>query len=306
MSDILDALRKAELARKRGQPPGICTQQHYNITPPGASRRWRWGMLGAFALGVSCTALLVSYASRGGVVPAEAQTIAPAAPLLGPDGEAASARPALRTPGPRRMPEAAAATPSPAAGAADRDVAGVAAQAASPDEAAVAPGVDALPALEDEVGDAAVPSRMANVRDPFVRPAQPAAVERAADREDLLASIAELSRTEAAPAEAPVMPEPAVAPWPALPPLVLEPEPATEPEDTVPLLSTLPYRFQTTVPKLVNNAQVYAEEPEARFVIINMKKYAEGQHTGEGVLVEAIRPHDIVLVYQGQSFRLPR
>lgn len=306
MSDILDALRKAELARKRSQPPGLCTQQHYSITPPGASRRWRWGMLGAFALGVSCTALLVSYASRGGAVPAEAQTIAPAVPLPGSDAEATSARPALRTPGPRRTPEAAAATPSPAAGAADRDMVGEPVQLASPGEAAVAPGVDALPALEDEEVDAAAPARMAKLRDPFARPAQPAAVERSSDREDLLASIAELSRTEAAPAEAPVTPEPVAEPLPFLPPLVLEPEPAAAPEDDVPLLSTLPYRFQTTVPKLVNNAQVYAEEPDARFVIINMKKYTEGQHTREGVLVEAIRPHDIVLVYQGQAFRLSR
>ncbi len=77
-------------------------------------------------------------------------------------------------------------------------------------------------------------------------------------------------------------------------------------EPLPPLLSTLPYRFQSTLPKIVINAQAYAEETHARFVIINMKKYQEGQHTETGILVEKIGEDHLVLSYQGQAFRIRR
>lgn len=73
-----------------------------------------------------------------------------------------------------------------------------------------------------------------------------------------------------------------------------------------PLLSTLPYRFQSTLPKLVINAQAYADEVEARFVIINMKKYHQGERTREGILVESIGKGNLTLSYQGQAFRMLR
>ncbi len=78
----------------------------------------------------------------------------------------------------------------------------------------------------------------------------------------------------------------------------VEPEP--------PLLRTLPYRFQTTLPKMVINAQAYAEEADARFVIINMKKYQEGDRTEAGILVEKIAEAYLVMSYQGQVFRMQR
>lgn len=83
-------------------------------------------------------------------------------------------------------------------------------------------------------------------------------------------------------------------------------EKVPEDETIPPLLSTLPYRFQRIVPEIVINAQAYADEVEARFVIINMKKYREGQRTEEGLIVEHISKEYLVLSYQGQSFRLQR
>ncbi len=77
-------------------------------------------------------------------------------------------------------------------------------------------------------------------------------------------------------------------------------------EPLPPLLRTLPYRFQSTLPKIVINAQAYADEAEARFVIINMKKYREGDRTEAGIEVEEIGRKDLVLSYQGQVFRLQR
>ena len=80
----------------------------------------------------------------------------------------------------------------------------------------------------------------------------------------------------------------------------------TREETLPPLLSTLPYRFQSTLPKIAINAQAYADEAEARFVIINMKKYREGERTEAGIEVEEIGEEDLVLRYQGQLFRLQR
>ena len=85
-----------------------------------------------------------------------------------------------------------------------------------------------------------------------------------------------------------------------------QPETPDAVPDGPPFLQTLSYRFQSTVPDLVINAQVYAASPEGRFVILNMKRYNEGQRTQEGVLVESIGPEALVLEYQGQRFRIRR
>lgn len=73
-----------------------------------------------------------------------------------------------------------------------------------------------------------------------------------------------------------------------------------------PMLSTLPSQFQSMVPKLAINAQVYSAVPAQRFVVINMKRYNEGQSTSEGVNVLSIRQQDIIFSFQGQRFRLGR
>jgi len=73
-----------------------------------------------------------------------------------------------------------------------------------------------------------------------------------------------------------------------------------------PLLTTLSSQFQSMVPKMAINAQVYSEQPQRRFVIINMKRYNEGQNTAEGVNVVSIRQNDIIFAYQGQRFRIGR
>lgn len=77
-------------------------------------------------------------------------------------------------------------------------------------------------------------------------------------------------------------------------------------ESEPPLLSTLSSQFQSMVPKMTINAQVYSAVPRQRFVVINMKRYNEGQSTAEGVNVETIRQQDIILAYQGQRFRVGR
>lgn len=302
MSDILDALRKAELAREHARAPGLSTQQRYTVAPDNRSL-WRWGV-GAFVLGLGCAGLLTVYTGRGdlAVAPAAASSRAPEAPPATPAPptpvakDAAVPRTGLRPPGPRRAPPVSPAAP------------------AAP---AVAPA-PALPHPAADPGHYTTPvslQRSIPVESPADdTPAVAAVVPRSeeppvATAPQQVTMLHESLRTSPPPQAAPTPHEQTTVPVVAVPeeeeavPAAVATEDVADP---VPLLRTLPYRFQSIVPKLVINAQAYAEAVEDRFVIINMKKYAEGQQTDEGVIIEAIRKDDTVLVYQGQPFRLQR
>lgn len=54
------------------------------------------------------------------------------------------------------------------------------------------------------------------------------------------------------------------------------------------------------------NVHVYDPSPSQRFVLINMKRYAEGHALPQGPVIEEITPDGVVLAYQGQRFLLPR
>ncbi len=50
------------------------------------------------------------------------------------------------------------------------------------------------------------------------------------------------------------------------------------------------------------DVHVYSESPEDRFVLVNLKKYREGDQLQEGPLLDAITPDGIVLSLQGDRF----
>lgn len=54
------------------------------------------------------------------------------------------------------------------------------------------------------------------------------------------------------------------------------------------------------------DVHVYAEQPEQRFVLINMNRYREGDRLKEGAVLERITPQGVVLSYQGEQFRYDR
>lgn len=292
MSDILDALRKAELQREHARGPGLSTQQRYSIAHTAHSARWKWGVAAAFALGVSSAWLLAAYAGRSEVAVQGAAGPVKQTAASAPAPAGVIARPALRTPGPRSQP----AAPSP-----------VPADAAEPVRHVPA----ALP--EDEVEHSTyVPAATV----PAVQPGSAPAVAPASIAPPPEAAVAAPPQSVAERGEAMAMIRDPFAPTPrsrlaqqggaGAAPAPAEAAAPVAVEDPVPLLRTLPYRFQSIVPKLVINAQAYAMTVEDRFVIINMKKYGEGEQTVEGVVVEAIREQDIVLNYQGQQFRMQR
>lgn len=101
--------------------------------------------------------------------------------------------------------------------------------------------------------------------------------------------------------------------WSAQPPPQLGPdlEPLPTPGSAdlsigVPRWEDLPAaeRAQLPVPRI--DVHVFAQEPERRFVLIDLRKYLEGEALENGAVIEAILADGIVLSYQGQQYRVDR
>ncbi|MES9964497.1 MAG: general secretion pathway protein GspB [Candidatus Sedimenticola sp. 20ELBAFRAG] len=85
-----------------------------------------------------------------------------------------------------------------------------------------------------------------------------------------------------------------------------EQSPKVEKEPEEPLLMTLPYKFQKTLPELTINVHAFSEDPASRYVILNMKRYRESDKTKEGMRVVSIRENSLVLEYGQRKFRILR
>lgn len=81
-------------------------------------------------------------------------------------------------------------------------------------------------------------------------------------------------------------------------------EQASDPYADVPELWRMPRGFRTRVPKFSISVHVYAPEDQHRFIIVDRKKYGEGDRLKSGVLIEAILPAGVVFELNGQKFKL--
>lgn len=70
------------------------------------------------------------------------------------------------------------------------------------------------------------------------------------------------------------------------------------------LLDEMDPSVQGSLTPLSLDVHVYGENVQDRFVLINQKKYRTGEWTANGAMIEAIRSDGVVLVYQGNRFRL--
>lgn len=136
---------------------------------------------------------------------------------------------------------------------------------------APAPQVAAMPAAADATATVAVPS-------PTTPPA--------------------LSAEAAVPA-APV------APHTARPSRTAGASPAPLAEARIPPLSELPDSTRSALPKLALGGSVYSDDPANRMVIINGEVLHEGARLGADLVLEQIRPRELVLRFKGQRFRQP-
>lgn len=71
-------------------------------------------------------------------------------------------------------------------------------------------------------------------------------------------------------------------------------------------LRDMPQEFRQTVPGVKLNTHFYSENPERRFVIIDLNEYREGDKLPEGLALIEIRREGAVLEYRGDRFLLPR
>lgn len=107
-------------------------------------------------------------------------------------------------------------------------------------------------------------------------------------------------RTEsvaAPPLQAPV-PAQATAVAPAPSPAISEPD--------APLLSSLSESFRRSLPDISINVHVFAEQPSARFVLIDGRSLREGQSLTEKLRLERITQDGVIMSYEGQFFRVLR
>jgi general secretion pathway protein B len=74
----------------------------------------------------------------------------------------------------------------------------------------------------------------------------------------------------------------------------------------LPRLSELPDAIQQRVPSFKITMFAYSENPQERFIIVNMKKYSAGDVLPGGVLLIEIRAEDLVAEMDGQKFLIPR
>ena len=101
-------------------------------------------------------------------------------------------------------------------------------------------------------------------------------------------------------AKAPSKP-PAPAPEPRQP---LSPRVTVAKNGPVPLLREFPGRFRRSVPPIHLDVHVYADKPANRFVLVDLKRYHEGDRLQSGVQLEKITEHGMILSYQGTRFRV--
>lgn len=190
----------------------------------------------------------------------------------------------------------------------------------TPVEALNSPVGEPLPAVQDVVvGEPAPAPRVAAPSFPGLppRPAEQteiAAAEPIVPAPEIVRPLAEQTRT------LPRLPPPAAA-KPAAPqhksesppldepaPLATEASPKPTPpeaEPTAPLLSELPPAVRLRLPDMQVNVHVYAEDPAQRFVLINMRKYREGERIGrDGPVVNRITPEGVVIDYGAGLARL--
>jgi general secretion pathway protein B len=81
-------------------------------------------------------------------------------------------------------------------------------------------------------------------------------------------------------------------------------EVTTTPRDVSQLQSwyELPQEFRNRLDLPRLDLHAYSEEPRNRFILVNLKKYREGERLESGLVLEEILPDGMVMSYRGERF----
>ncbi len=64
------------------------------------------------------------------------------------------------------------------------------------------------------------------------------------------------------------------------------------------------FRNKINLPRL--DVHVYSDDPQGRFILVNLKKFREGETLPNGMVLEEIMPDGMVMSYQGERFRVEK
>lgn len=292
MSLILDALRKSEAERRRGQAPGL----HVELAPaPRPAPSWapkRWWPLLVLALALATALLLLAWQMR--TPPSGTGVAVPYARSIPATVEP---QPVVATTMPTPDMRSTQASDAPTARSAERSQ---------------SPASD----VSTDVSTDAPALQASGPRLPPVRPASPPAATTTPTR------TADAPVGMAAPPK-PILP-PAPPPVPSAPPIAATPAtdmPATPTPRPVPSTApapvtsapgtTEPTRLadlsageRRQLPPLKISMHFWAPAQARRFAIIDGNRVGEGDRIGDAV-VEAITADAVVIAWQGQRVRLP-
>jgi len=86
---------------------------------------------------------------------------------------------------------------------------------------------------------------------------------------------------------------------------VQQPEPPPH-QSGVQLWSDLPLEFRSTFPLPHIDVHVYADQPERRFILVDLQKYREGDTLESGAVIEKILPQGLQLYYRDTRFEIEK
>ncbi len=305
MSLILDALKKSEAERQRGQPPTL----HAYFQTPRRVRRTPW-IAGAgavlLAAGLAGSGLWLARGRTGdgaesaGSLAAradktslkEAGEPAATAQLAGPD---ATTEPTATMAAAISAPDAVKGDPVQEAvfgGVAGAGAGGTVSGGGLPvPQRAMLYTPSATPLPESAANDPA----------PAAAPPPPPAPEAP------VAAPAPALAEQPAPLQPPsIQPPPAVVDHGPSGPTTTEVAPS-KPEEVLPVMFQLPYATRKDLPKLELSMHVFSPEPAERFIVLNGKRYTlETPAPGPELTLLDIVADGAVLEFRGQRFLLPR
>jgi general secretion pathway protein B len=309
MSYILEALKKAEHQRDIGRVPGIGSE-HQPVVAAAATGRWKWVLVAV--LGVN--AVLLTFALWPRHPATEQKTAAVAVPAASPVAPA-TARAAPHTSVPEPAPaDKQAVPPAPVAVVAPTPAPAAAMRPLPP----LPQSVKSTPAVVHEASKVVPPTpEPIEADDNLPAATAPPVTAKAAPRTSVREPAPAVKQAEPPAPVAVVAPPP--TPAPPLPqsvkstpavvheaPKVVPPTPELfEADANLPVWPQVsPDLFRAIDSDLHLDVHVYSKVPQQRLVLINTRKYTEGQRLQEGPVVDAIRPDGVILSFQGQRFRL--
>lgn len=163
---------------------------------------------------------------------------------------------------------------------------------------AVVPGTEAVTSLDDLTDEATLEAGPQPLPEPAQKPVPPTAI---ATRPAPPPTTSPPQEIRASPAPAPAPPvtksgptaTPQAAPPTEIPPALTQPAPLKK-------FREMPPEYRADFPALKIEIHVYEKTSAQRFVMVNGRKYREGERLAEGPTLIEIAPDGIVLEYRGE------